>query len=83
MKPQMTTESIDFDEPFLVEFSEEIPEEVESIDTRITRVIMRRQMMTEDNTSFLVLFQQPVPRSVADEGATKKTDVVQETTDDD
>jgi hypothetical protein len=38
MKPQMTTESIDFDEPFLVEFSEEIPEEVESNDTRITKV---------------------------------------------
>jgi hypothetical protein len=40
-------------------------------------------MMIENNIPFLVLFQQPVPRSVADEGLTKKTDVVQETTDDD
>jgi hypothetical protein len=44
---------------------------------------MRRQTMTEDNIHFLVMFQQPVPRSIADEGATKKTDVIQETTDDD
>lgn len=39
--------------------------------------------MTEDNIPFLVLFQHPVPKSVADEGTTRKTDVVQETTDDD
>lgn len=33
MKPQMTTESVDLDEPFLIEFSEAIPAEVESNDT--------------------------------------------------
>lgn len=56
MKPQMTTESADIDERFL---------------------------MTEDNISFLVLFEHPVPGSIADEGTTRKTDVVQETADDD
>jgi hypothetical protein len=34
----MTTESVDLDEPFLVQFSEAIPQEVESNDTRITKV---------------------------------------------
>jgi hypothetical protein len=38
MKPQMTIERVDFDEPFLVEFSEEIPEGVESNGTRYTKV---------------------------------------------
>lgn len=38
MKPQMTTESADLDEPFLIEFSEAVFAEVESNDTRITKV---------------------------------------------
>lgn len=38
MKPQMTTESVEVDEPFLIEFSEAIAAEVESNDTRTTKV---------------------------------------------
>lgn len=38
MKPQMTTESVDFNEPFLVEFAERITENVVPNDTRITKV---------------------------------------------
>lgn len=38
MKPRMTTNSVDFVEPFLVEFSEPIPAEVESNETRTTKV---------------------------------------------
>ena len=40
-------------------------------------------LITEDSTPFSVLFQQPVLSSVTDEGTTRTTDVVQETTDDD
>jgi len=40
-------------------------------------------MMTEENIPFLAIFQQPIPSSVADEDMTRKTDVLQETTDDD
>jgi hypothetical protein len=39
--------------------------------------------MIEDPIPFLVLFEQSIPASIADEGGTMKTDVVQETTDDD
>jgi len=40
-------------------------------------------LTTEDRIPFLALFQHPVPRYVADKGATRKTFVDQETMDDD
>jgi len=40
-------------------------------------------MMTDEKIPFLAQFQQSIPSSMADEGATRKTDVIQETTDDD
>lgn len=46
-------------------------------------VDLDKSFLTENNIPFLVLFQRPALRSIADEGTTRKTDVVQETTDDD
>ena len=44
---------------------------------------MKQQTMTDKSIPFLVLFEEQIPISVSDEGETKKTDVIQETTDDD
>lgn len=38
MKPPMTTECVDLNEPFLIEFSEVILADAESNNTRITKV---------------------------------------------